>query len=155
MTPFPVHLWQKSVRILLLSHWSRWWSAQSPCTLLKARACIRVIPKVTPYPLFQWSTQSNKNLLNLNILFKNNYSSCTGTSSENIRDSQVKWKTGWNMKLSSRPKLVEKLVWVPDISFCEIFIPNYTYTFDALLCQNWPFLFLFLPLNLGPRYFIL
>jgi hypothetical protein len=47
------------------------------------------------------------------------------------------------MKLSSPPKLMEKLVWVPDISFCKIFIPSYT--FDALLCQNLPFLFL--PLN--------
>jgi hypothetical protein len=33
--------------------------------------------------------------------------------------------------------LVEKLVWVPVISLCNIFIPNYT--FDALLCRNWPF----------------
>ncbi len=31
----------------------------------------------------------------------------------------------------------EKLVWVPVMSFCKIFIPSYT--FDALLCQNWPF----------------
>jgi hypothetical protein len=45
------------------------------------------------------------------------------------------------MKLSLPPKLVEKLVWVPVISFCRIFIP--TYKFDALLCRNWPFL----PLN--------
>ncbi len=29
------------------------------------------------------------------------------------------------------PKLVEKLVWFPVISFCKIFIPSYT--FDALL----------------------
>jgi hypothetical protein len=29
------------------------------------------------------------------------------------------------------PKLVEKLVWVPVISFCKIFIPSYV--FDALL----------------------
>jgi len=29
------------------------------------------------------------------------------------------------------PKLVEKLVWFPVISFCQIFIPSYT--FDALL----------------------
>jgi hypothetical protein len=33
--------------------------------------------------------------------------------------------------------LVEKLVWVPVISFCKIFIPSYG--FDALLCRNWPF----------------
>ncbi len=40
------------------------------------------------------------------------------------------------MKLSLPPKLVEKLVWVPVISFCKIFIPSYA--FDALLCRNWP-----------------
>jgi hypothetical protein len=34
-------------------------------------------------------------------------------------------------------KLVEKLLWVPIISFCKIFIPSYV--FDALLCRNWPF----------------
>jgi hypothetical protein len=32
----------------------------------------------------------------------------------------------------------KKLVWVPVISFCKIFIPSYT--FDALFfCPNWPF----------------
>jgi hypothetical protein len=36
-------------------------------------------------------------------------------------------------KLSLPPKLVEELVWVP-----VIFNPSYM--FDALLCQNWPFL---------------
>jgi hypothetical protein len=41
------------------------------------------------------------------------------------------------MKLSLPPTLVEKLVWVPVISFCKIFIPSYT--FDALLRRNWPF----------------
>jgi hypothetical protein len=38
------------------------------------------------------------------------------------------------MKLSLPPKLLEKLVWVPVIVFCKIFILSYT--FDALLCQN-------------------
>ncbi len=32
------------------------------------------------------------------------------------------------------PKLVEKLVGVPVILFCKIFIPSYT--FDAILCEN-------------------
>jgi hypothetical protein len=41
------------------------------------------------------------------------------------------------MKLSLPPKFVEKLVWVPVISFCKIFIPRYP--FDALLCRNWMF----------------
>ncbi len=42
------------------------------------------------------------------------------------------------MKLSLPPKLVEKLDWVPVISFCKIFIPSYV--FDVLLCQSWRFL---------------
>ncbi len=42
------------------------------------------------------------------------------------------------MKLSLPPKLVEKLDWVPVISFCEIFIPSYG--FDVLLCRSWRFL---------------
>jgi hypothetical protein len=41
-------------------------------------------------------------------------------------------------KLSLPPKLVEKLVWVPVISFCKLFIPSYA--FDALLCCNLLFL---------------
>jgi hypothetical protein len=41
------------------------------------------------------------------------------------------------MKLSLLPKLVEKLVWVPVIFHCRIFIPSYA--FDALLCWNWSF----------------
>jgi hypothetical protein len=40
------------------------------------------------------------------------------------------------MKLSLPPKLVEILVWVPGISLCKIFISSYT--FNALLCRNWP-----------------
>jgi hypothetical protein len=44
------------------------------------------------------------------------------------------------VKLSSLPKLVKKTSLSPScfVLFCEIFIPNYT--FDALLCWNWPFL---------------
>ncbi len=41
------------------------------------------------------------------------------------------------MKLSLPPKLVEKLVGVPVISFCKIFI--HSYAFDGLLSQNRPF----------------
>jgi hypothetical protein len=41
------------------------------------------------------------------------------------------------MKLSLPPKLVEKLIWVPFISFSKILILSYV--FDALLCQNWAF----------------
>jgi hypothetical protein len=42
------------------------------------------------------------------------------------------------MKLSLSPKLVEKRVWVPVISFCRIFIPSYTG--DALVCKPKPIL---------------
>jgi hypothetical protein len=31
------------------------------------------------------------------------------------------------MKLSLPPKLVERLFWVPVISFCKVFIPSYAY----------------------------
>jgi hypothetical protein len=40
-------------------------------------------------------------------------------------------------EISLPPKLVEKLVWVPVISFCKIFIASYA--FDVLSCRNWPF----------------
>jgi hypothetical protein len=40
------------------------------------------------------------------------------------------------MKFSLPPKLVENLVWVPGISLCKIFISSYT--FNGLLCRNWP-----------------
>jgi hypothetical protein len=67
--------------------------------------------------------------------FENNYNSCTRRSTETIcgnsTGAQEKGKTRW-MKLSLAPKLVEKLVWVPVISFWKIFIPSYV--FDALLC---------------------
>jgi hypothetical protein len=41
------------------------------------------------------------------------------------------------MKLSLSPKLVEKLVWIPVISFHKIFIPSYA--FDAVVYHSWPF----------------
>jgi hypothetical protein len=61
----------------------------------------------------------------------------------------VKAKRKEGMKLNLPPKLVEKLVWVPVISFCKIsfpvthLMPYYAKTGrsrHALLCQNWPFL---------------
>jgi hypothetical protein len=54
-----------------------------------------------------------------------------------------------NIKLSLSPKLVEKLIWVPTISVLKICIPSYT--FDALLCQNW----LFLPRGRGTLWITL
>jgi hypothetical protein len=52
-----------------------------------------------------------------------------------VVDASVKRKDG--MKLSLPPKFMGKLAWVPVISFCKTFLPSYT--FDALLCRNWPF----------------
>jgi hypothetical protein len=64
--------------------------------------------------------------------------SCRGRSSENIckgiGGGQGKMKD--RMKLSLPPKLVEILVWVPGISLCKILISSYT--FNTLLCRNWP-----------------
>jgi hypothetical protein len=85
--------------------------------------------------VFQWYPQSNENFIKsqyeiLKLIiectrFKTNYSSCIGRSSENICSSiggaQEKGKRG--MKLSLPPKSVEKLVWVPIISFCKISFP--------------------------------
>jgi hypothetical protein len=110
-----------------------WWGL-----IIKFSCCTRVIHKVTlcftPYPLFQRYRQSKEILLNLGMRFENNYSSCTGRSSENICScsggAEEKGKTGCNSVLL--PKLGEKLVWVPVISFCKILILGYT--FDALLC---------------------
>jgi hypothetical protein len=68
-------------------------------------------------------------MLKLSILMHKltNYSSCTGRCSENIAssnsgDAQEKGKT---MNLNLPPQLVKKkLVWIPVILFCKIFIPN-------------------------------
>jgi hypothetical protein len=84
-----------------------------------------------PYPLFQWYSQSKEILLNMGlrviiVVVQVGAVKIYGAGKRNCR-----------MKLSLPPKLVEKLVWVPVISFCRIFIPSYT--FDALLCQNWSF----------------
>jgi hypothetical protein len=73
----------------------------------------KVTLSFTPYPLFQWYSQSKEISFNLKMKYwctrlKINYSSCTGKSSEE------------EMKLSLPPKLMEKLVWVPVIWFCEI-----------------------------------
>jgi hypothetical protein len=95
--------------------------------------------------LTQWYLQSNEILLNLSLkctrFESNNSSCCTGRSCENMCSKE--WRRSGKkrkdrMKLSWPPKLVGgKLVWVPVISFCKIFIPSYV--FDALLYWNWPF----------------
>jgi hypothetical protein len=66
----------------------------------------------------------------------------TGRRSENICTTSssggAQKKRKDRVKLSLPAKLVEKLVWVPVISFCKFFIARYA--FDALLCRNCPFL---------------
>jgi hypothetical protein len=49
-----------------------------------------------------------------------------------LRQKETKDETQFTTKIDGK-----KLVWVPVISFCKIFI--LTYAFDALLCRNWPF----------------
>jgi hypothetical protein len=49
----------------------------------------------------------------------------------------LKKKERQDEKLSLSPKIGGKLVWIPVILFCKIFIPGYL--FDALLCPNWAF----------------
>ncbi len=43
----------------------------------------------------------------------------------------------YRMKLSLPSELVEKLVWVPVILLCKIFILSYMFEV-LLLCRNWP-----------------
>jgi hypothetical protein len=66
--------------------------------------------------------------------------SCTGRSNE-IYVAIVERRSGKRkdrMKLSLSSKLVGKLVWVPILWLCKIFILNYSFMFDALLGWNWP-----------------
>jgi len=103
----------------------------------------------TPYPLFQWYLQNNETLLNLSMKCWNSTFNAQGwrVIIVVVQVGAVKicvahqWKRSGKrkerMKLSLAPKLVEKLVWVPVISFCKIFIPSQV--FDALFCRNWPF----------------
>jgi hypothetical protein len=93
------------------------------------------IQKVTlsfaSYPLFQqyppskeilWSL-SDYEMLKLSISctgFQSNYSSCTGKSSKNICSISCSGKRKERMK---PPKLMEKLDWIPVISFCKISFP--------------------------------
>jgi len=45
------------------------------------------------------------------------------TGAVKIYVAAVNWK--YRMKFSLQPKLVEKLVWVPVVLLCKIFIPSY------------------------------
>jgi hypothetical protein len=104
-----------------------------------------------PYPLFPWYLQSKEfkkkssmkcwnsafNAQSLRVIIVVVQVGAVKIYVEAVEALRKKGKTGWNMKLSLPPKLVEKLVWVPVISFGIIFILSYV--FDALLCWNWPF----------------
>jgi hypothetical protein len=119
---------------------------QNICIRKTMKRDIRIIQKVTLsspsllacfHPLSPLSVcpQSNEilfksqyEMLKLSIectRFESNYNSCTGRSSENICNTSggAQEKRKDRMKLSLPPKLVEKLVCVPVISFCKIFIP--------------------------------
>jgi hypothetical protein len=85
-----------------------------------------------------WNSQGNRVIIGLTGFL---VPSCIGRRSENIFSSTAgvqkkKGKTGWNSVCHQN--WWKKLVWVPIIVFCKIFIPSYT--FDALLCWNWSFL---------------
>jgi hypothetical protein len=65
-----------------------------------------------------------------------NYSCCTGRSNQ-IYVAVVERRSGKKkdgMKLSLSSKLVGKLVWVPILWLCKIFLLNYSFMFDASLC---------------------
>jgi len=102
-----------------------------------------------PIPLFQWYPQNNEILLNLGMKCWNSALNEQGSRllivvvqvgavKIYVAAVRLSGKGKDRMKLSLPSKLVGKLVWVPVISFCKIFIP--TYKFDALLCRYWPFL---------------
>jgi hypothetical protein len=98
-----------------------------------------------PYPLFRWYPQNKENSLNLGMKCWNSAFNAQG-SRLIIVVVQVRAVKIYVVAVQAlrkkesqdeTTKLVERLVWVPVISFHKIFIP--TSAFDALLCQNWPF----------------
>ncbi len=111
-------------------------SQSSPPLFAKEMSYNKVKRKVTLsficYPLFQWYPQSREILLNLSMKCWDSAFNAQGSivvvqvgevkiyvvAVEALRE---KGKRG--MKLSLPPKLVEKLVWVPVISFCKISFP--------------------------------
>jgi hypothetical protein len=105
----------------------------------------KVICKPTPSftralsPSFSGIRQRKEILLYLSISctrFESNYNSCTGGGSENLcSSSEGAQDKGKKLRLS--PNSVEKLVWVPVISFCEISFP--IMHLMPLLCRNWLF----------------
>ncbi len=120
-------------------------------------ACFHPVfgPAFTPYPLSRWYLQSKEILLNLSMNCWNSafFAQSSSVIIVVVYEGAVKIygaavdalrKKDWGgRKLGLLPKLVEKLVCVPVISSCKIFIPPSM--FDVLLCWNW----LFLPPNCG------
>jgi hypothetical protein len=89
----------------------------------------------TPYRLFQCYLQSKQILSNLGMKCWNSAFNAQGSRVIKIvclcsSSAGALTKKETQVKLSLPPKLMEKLVWVPVISFCKIFIPSYA--FDAL-----------------------
>jgi hypothetical protein len=101
-------------------------------------------PLFHPLSPLSVASQSMEILLNLYEMlklrisctrFESFYTSCIGTSSENICSSSGRDQENEREdETQFTTKIGGKLVWVPVISFCEIFILSYT--FDALLCWN-------------------
>ncbi len=82
-----------------------------------------------PYPLFQWYLQSKEILLNLGVKCWNSAFNAHRSrviivvvqeGAVKIYVAAVHRKRKHRMKLSLPPNWLEKLVWVPVISFCKI-----------------------------------
>jgi len=99
--------------------------------------------------VYIYKPQCKENLLNLSVKCWNSAFNAQGSrliivvlhvrAVKNICSSsggaEERWKTRWNSVYHQY--WWKKLVLVPVILLCKIFIPSYT--FDILLCRNWPF----------------
>ncbi len=95
----------------------------------------------TPYLLFQWYLQSNENSLNLGMKCLNSAFNAQGSRQiivlQQVGVLKIICSSSGNFSLS--PNLSEKLVWVPVISLCKIFIPV-RHLMPYYYCRNWSFL---------------
>ncbi len=119
--------------------------------VLKICIRIRVICKVTlsldllsPPP---WYPQTKEILLNLRMEGWNSAFNAQGSRViilvVQIGEVKIYVALAETLKKKERQdetqfitEIAEKLVWIPIISFCKIFIPSYA--FDALLSRSWP-----------------
>jgi hypothetical protein len=102
---------------------------------MKSSSLSPLVPSAfTPYPLFQWYPQSKETLLNLRMKCWNSAFNAQGSRviivvvqvravKIYVAAMEALKKKERGMKLSLPLKLVEKLVWVPVISFCKISFP--------------------------------